>query len=173
MLYEVITDLQQFLTTNRAEYLLTPDLKMLGWLRYSLTQDSSLTDTETEFTEFSMGLAYRPVANDRFNALFRYTKQSNEPTLFQSQTLDSSTRNDIFSTDWSYQVTHKLEWVGKAAIKFSEESTVGLPTVDNEIRLLIQRFNYNFYKKFEVGAEYRIRSQSLANDQQQGRKNFV
>jgi uncharacterized repeat protein (TIGR01451 family) len=161
-------DLQQFLTTNRAEYLLTPDLKMLGWLRYSLTQDSSLTDTETEFTEFSMGLAYRPVANDRFNALFRYTKQSNEPTLFQSQTLDSSTTNDIFSTDWSYQVTRKLEWVGKAAIKFSEESTVGLPTVDNEIKLLIQRFNYNFYKKFELGAEYRIRSQSLANDQQQG-----
>jgi hypothetical protein len=40
--------------------------------------------------------------------------------------------------------------------------------VDNQIGLLIQRFNYNFYKKFELGAEYRIRSQSLANDQEQG-----
>ena len=161
-------DLQQFLTTNRLEYLLNPDLKMLGWLRYSLTKDSSLTDTETEFTEFSLGLAYRPIRNDRFNALFRYTRQSNEPTLFQSQALDSSTKSHIFSTDWSYQVTRKLEWVGKTAMKFNEESTVGLPTIDNQIGLLIQRFNYNFYKKFELGAEYRIRTQSLANDQQQG-----
>jgi outer membrane protein OmpA-like peptidoglycan-associated protein len=161
-------DLQQFLTTNRAEYLLNPDLKVLGWYRYSLTKDSSLSNTETEFNELSVGLAYRPVANDRFNALFRYTKQSNEPTLFQSQSNDSFTRTDVLSADWSYQITRKLEWVGKQAIKFTEETTSGLPTVENDTLLTIQRFNYNFYRKFELGAEYRIRSQTLADDREQG-----
>ena len=161
-------DLEQFLTTNRAEYLLNPDLKVLGWYRYSLTKDSSLSDTETEFNELSVGLAYRPVANDRFNALFRYTKQSNEPTLFQSQSNDSFTRTDVLSADWSYQITPKLEWVGKQAVKFTEGTTPGLPTVENDTLLTIQRFNYNFYRKFELGAEYRIRSQTLADDREQG-----
>ena len=161
-------DLEQFLTTNRAEYLLNPDLKVLGWYRYSYTKDSSLSTTETEFNELSVGLAYRPVANDRFNALFRYTKQSNEPTFFQSQSNDSFTETDVLSADWSYQITPKLEWVGKQAIKFSEETTSGLPTVENDTLLTIQRFNYNFYRKYELGAEYRLRSQTLADDREQG-----
>ncbi|MFQ5935414.1 MAG: hypothetical protein ACE5LB_03290, partial [Acidiferrobacterales bacterium] len=161
-------DLEQFLTTNRAELALTPDLKMLGYLRYGLTTDSSLTPEDTEFTELSMGLAYRPVANDRFNALFRYTKLSDAPTLFQSSTDATVTESDVLSADWSYQINRKLEWVGKLAFKLTEEATPGFATVDSDTTLAIQRFNYNFYRNFELGGEYRIRSQSTADDQAQG-----
>ncbi|MEE8266372.1 MAG: hypothetical protein V3R62_08485, partial [Acidiferrobacterales bacterium] len=161
-------DVKQFFTTNRAEYLLNADLKMLGYWRYSFTEDDSLGSDTTEFNELSLGLAYRPVANDRFNALFRYTKLSNAPTLFQSQSDDLITESDVLSVEWSFQITPKLEWVGKQAFKHLEEAAPSAPSIESDTYLTIQRFNYNFYKKFDVGAEYRILWQDEPKDKLQG-----
>jgi outer membrane protein OmpA-like peptidoglycan-associated protein len=161
-------DVKQFFTTNRAEYLLNADLKMLGYWRYSFTQDDSLGSDKTEFNELSLGFAYRPVANDRFNALFRYTKLSNAPTLFQAQSDDLITKSDVLSVEWSYQIRPKLEWVGKQAYKHLEEAALNSPSIESDTYLTIQRFNYNFYKKFDVGAEYRILWQDEPKDKLQG-----
>ncbi|MFQ5756455.1 MAG: OmpA family protein [Acidiferrobacterales bacterium] len=161
-------DVEQFFTTNRAEYMLNADLKMLGYWRYSFTQDDSLGSDKTEFNELSLGFAYRPVANDRINALFRYTKLSNAPTLFQSQSDALITKSDVLSVEWSYQIRPKLEWVGKQAFKHLEEAAPNSPSIESDTYLTIQRFNYNFYKKFDVGAEYRILWQDEPKDKLQG-----
>jgi hypothetical protein len=160
-------DLDQFLSTNHAEYALSPALKILGSARYSLTSDSSLGTTEAEFDELSLGLAYRPVNNDDFNLLARYTTLLDGPTAFQAQSDDLIAESEVLSVEWSHQIGPDLEWVGKQAFKNRTETTPGAPTVKTETSLTIQRLNYNFYKAFEVGAEYRILTQK-DSDQRDG-----
>jgi hypothetical protein len=160
-------DLDQFLSTNHAEYAVSPALKILGSARYSLTSDSALGTTEAEFDELSLGLAYRPVNNDDFNLLARYTTLLDGPTAFQAQSDDLIAESEVLSVEWSHQIGPDLEWVGKQAFKNRTETTPGAPTVKTETSLTIQRLNYNFYKDFEVGAEYRILTQK-DSDQRDG-----
>jgi uncharacterized repeat protein (TIGR01451 family) len=160
-------DLDQFLSTNHAEYAFTPDLKILGTARYSLTSDSAIGPTEAEFDELSIGLAYRPVNNDDFNLLARYTTLLDGPSQFQAQTDDLIAESEVLSVEWSHQVTPDLEWVGKQAFKNRVETTPGAGDVETETSLTIQRLNYNFYKDFELGAEYRVLAQQ-DSDQRDG-----
>ena len=159
-------DLDQFLSTNHAEVAVTPALKILGSARYSLTSDTTLGATEAEFDELSIGLAYRPVDNDNFNLLARYTTLLDGPTAFQAQSDDLIAESEVLAVEWSHQVTPDLEWVGKQAFKNRVETAPGRVDIETETSLTIQRLNYNFYKAFELGAEYRVLDQKHSGRRQ-------
>ncbi len=71
------------LLRNNFKYQLTPSWRLLGKLDHSIS-NSSLGDFYAGgYTEGVVGYAYRPVKNDRLNALIKYTYFYNVPTTDQ------------------------------------------------------------------------------------------
>ena len=158
----------QYLTTNKLELKLNPDFTLLGKLRYSETRDDDTNEDLAFFTEFNVGLAYRPVRFDRFNALAKYTflDQMGPQELGQVETFTSE--SDVASVEWVLDLTRKLQWVDKVAFKRETEMVGNLPSQTTHTWLWVNRLNWNFWRTFDLAAEYRIRAQREADDRKQG-----
>ncbi|MDH3646664.1 MAG: OmpA family protein [Gammaproteobacteria bacterium] len=142
----------QFITDTFAELSLNDSFTLQGKFRRSWTT-ASVSDPRASFHEESIGLAYRPINNDRFNALARITLLSEEP--LQRGIGQSPYSSRVFSTDWSYDVTSWLEWVGKEAFRIKEAEGIGLDSFTTRTHLSIQRMNINLLREFALGMEYR------------------
>jgi hypothetical protein len=158
---------EQFLSNNNLEYALGDSLAVLAKYRFSKSETSAQLTPMIDFTEASVGLAYRPVEHDRLNVLARYTRLSNTPTEFQTRNTESGLTSDIFAIDWSYQLSQHIEWVGKQALRQSEAESdpLGLQSLTS---LSIQRLNWALPMKFLFGTEYRLMTQDLADDRRSG-----
>jgi uncharacterized repeat protein (TIGR01451 family) len=161
-------DRTQYLTSNTLEIALNPDYTLLGKYRYSLTRDNDLDETEAEFEERSIGLAYRPVAHDRLNALAKYTYLSDRRPLSLGGIEPSLALLNVTSLEWSLDINRYLEWVEKGAYKVKTEETGDRPEITTHTYLLINRLNFNFSKLIALGAEYRILAQREADDRRRG-----
>ncbi len=158
---------EQMLSSTNLEWAFGNDLAMLGKYRFSKSESSTQLNRNIDFTEASVGLAYRPVEHDRLNLLTRYTRLTNTPTEFQTATDLSGQKSDIFSVDWSFQFTQRIEWVGKQAMRWSETEDDVLDPI-SMTSLSIQRINWKLTKEFLLGTEYRLLRQDIANDQRDG-----
>ena len=158
---------EQFLSTTQLKWPLGTDLSVVGKYRFSKSESQSQAERNIDFTEASIGLAYRPVKHDRLNLLTRITRLSNTPTLFQNMSMGSDVSSDIFAVDWSYQLSKRIEWVGKQAMRWSEYDDI--PGSDRSLTSLsIQRLNWRMPKDFLLGTEFRRMTQDLANDERNG-----
>src|SRR5207249_1046729 len=69
-----------WLFRNRFKLQLTPDWRMVGKLDHSSSDSSLGAFYGGGYTEVVIGYAYRPVGNDRLNALAKYTFFDNVPS---------------------------------------------------------------------------------------------
>jgi outer membrane protein OmpA-like peptidoglycan-associated protein len=158
---------EQFLSTFNMKMALGTDLSVLGRYRFSKSESSAQVDRNIDFTEASIGLAYRPVEHDRLNLMTRYTRLNNTPTEFQVASAATSMTSDIFSIDWSYQLSQRIEWVGKQALRWSESDDDPLD-LRSQTSLTLQRLNWDMPKQFLLGTEYRLMIQDIAKDRRSG-----
>ncbi|MGA1865526.1 MAG: hypothetical protein ACMUHX_10730 [bacterium] len=161
--------LTQFLTSNRVELKLNPEFTLLGKYRYSKTRDEITGETEARFEERSIGLAFRPVKNDRFNALTRYTQLTDQSPLdiADAETESLETKKDVASLETSLDSRY-LEWVSKGAAKLKLEKTVDGFSMKTHTYLMIQRLNFHIWKQIDFGTEYRILLQNESDDSREG-----
>ena len=158
----------QYLTANQLRLMLSPDYSLLGRYNYSITRDLDLDEVQARFEERSIGLAYRPVATDRFNLLSKYTQISDRAPDTLEDTESTETFSQVLSVEWSYDIKPRLEWVEKEAVKTTEEKTGDWAPVKSRTALSIHRLNYNFVSVWDFGVEYRLRSVDLTDDRQTG-----
>ena len=142
----------QFITDTFAELDLNDSFTLQGKFRRSHTTASS-SDTGASFHEESLGLAYRPVNNDRFNALARITLLSEDP--LQRGLGRAPYSSEVFSADWAYEIGARLEWVGKEAMRIKIAEGDGLDNFTTRTHLSIQRLNVDLFQEFVLGLEYR------------------
>ncbi|NNF50385.1 MAG: DUF11 domain-containing protein, partial [Woeseiaceae bacterium] len=158
---------EQFLSSTQLTLPIGTDLSVVGKYRFSKSESQAQVERNIDFTEASIGLAYRPVAHDRLNLLTRYTKLSNTPTVFQTASMNSGASSDIFAVDWSYQLSRRIEWVGKQAMRWSEydDDPLGNRSLT---ALSIHRLNWTLPRDFLLGTEFRRMTQDLADDERSG-----
>jgi outer membrane protein OmpA-like peptidoglycan-associated protein len=161
-------EMTQLLTSNDLEYKINSDFTSLGWFRWSRSYDDDLDETEASFTELSMGLAYRPVTWDRFNALAKYTwlKQNGPQEPGENEVLKPMTQ--VAAIDWSLDVTPWMEWAQKGAFRIFSEDVADMPTQTTHSFLSVSRLNFNVWSDWYLGAEYRMLLQTEADDNRQG-----
>ncbi len=159
---------QQYLTSNTIEYSLNPDYIVLAKYRYSITKNLTKGVNDARFEEQSIGLAYRPTRNDWFNALARYTRLSDMSPLNLGSTSVVTSRMDVLSVEWAYQITKKLEWSEKQALRLKRERTDKYADTETQTQLSIHRLNYTLPWQLRLGAEYRTLRQKEANDKRSG-----
>ena len=158
----------QLFSVNQLDYRLNPDFTMLLRYRYSKTRDRELNAVDARFEERSLGLAFRPVGNDRFNSLARYTRLFDQRPITPGALESSDTMMEVFSMGTVFDVTRRVEWLGKGALRRQEERVGDLPRVETKTYLTIQRLNFNVWKPIDLGLEYRILTQREADDRREG-----
>ncbi len=72
-----------WLLKNSLKYQLSPDWRLIGKFNYAQSDSSQGQFYDGSYTEAVMGYAYRPVNNDRLNALLKYTYFYNVPAAEQ------------------------------------------------------------------------------------------
>ena len=78
---------------------MNPDFTLVGKYRFSVTEDVGLNLVDAMLEERSIGIAYRPVKHDRFNALARYTRLLDQKGITVDANVANKSISDVFSGD--------------------------------------------------------------------------
>ena len=122
------------------------------------------------YNELNLGGAYRPLKNNRFNLIFKYTRLDNQDPDIQSDASDTFDKSQVFALEGVYKLSPKWSAGGKVAHK------VGTLTLRDDLDYSFSarttftgiRLNYTLLKKWDVFSEYRILRSSTAQDHKQG-----
>jgi flagellar motor protein MotB len=151
-----------WLFRNNFKLQLTPDWRLIGKLDHSVS-DSSLGEFYGGgFTEAVVGYAYRPVRNDRLNALVKYTYFYNVPTTGQLGAQDTASeylqKNHIVALDVNYDLTANWSVGSKYAYRMGQESLdrVHPNFFADPAQLEVLRADWRFRKAWESLAEVRM-----------------
>lgn len=162
-------DKRQFLIYNAIEGKVNPNTTLFAKANISQTKNTTANSTEAEYKELVTGAAYRPVSFDRLNLLARYTYLEDSSPSGQSDISNiEKERAHTLAAEAVYDLTNKWQLVEKLAYKIGEEKVTGFDFTKTQTWLTVHRLNYNLYKDWQVGAEYRKLTQKQADDSKQG-----
>jgi len=157
------------LLTSSFERQFNTDWRLLTRLNWSETQDEISGGNAAQFTEGSIGFAYRPAANDRWNVLGRYTYLYD--LVSPDQVLNRpDQRSQVLSAEALYDVSKRWEIGAKLAARRGEVrlSRDRGPWFDNGANLAVVRTRYHFANRWDGVAEYRWLENVEVNDVRKG-----
>jgi outer membrane protein OmpA-like peptidoglycan-associated protein len=112
------------LTRNSLSYQVDPDWKLFGKLNWSKTNGPASPALDASFHEVVIGAAWRPVKDDRWNALFKFTILDDQPSAAQvsaaGNTLEYAQQSRVFDIDATYQAWKWVSLGAKYAIRSGE-----------------------------------------------------
>jgi len=149
------------LLRNNFKYQLSPSWRLLGKLDYSISNSTLGDFFAGGYTEGVVGYAYRPVRNDRWNALVKYTYFYNVPTTDQLGLQQTATqflqKSHIAALDVDYDLTANWSVGGKYAYRLGEASLDRVQPVffNDTAQLAVFRMDFRFLKQWDSLAEVR------------------
>jgi len=167
-------DRTTWLMRNTASFDAGENWEMLGRFNFAISDSDQSDFLDADFIEGVVGAAYRPVNNDRLNALLKYTyfedlSPSQQISAGGTQAL-ARQKSQIFSVDAIYDVSEKLSIGGKYGFRSGEValSRTSDDFVTSDAHLGVVRLDYHVVKKWDLLLEGRVLSSSLADDQKFG-----
>jgi lipopolysaccharide assembly outer membrane protein LptD (OstA) len=165
---------KNFLTKNSLKYQISPNWRLIGRLNYSKS-DSSLGEFYGgSYTEAVMGYGYRPVDNDRLNALVKYTYFYNLPSSGQELVPNTAAsyiqKSHIVSVDAIYDLSARWSVGGKYARRMGQVSQDRVNPVffDSTADLYIARADWHVLREWDLALEGRVLSVEQAKDTRRG-----
>lgn len=165
---------KSFLTKNSLKVQINPDWRLIGRLNYSKS-DSSLGEFYGgSYTEAVVGYGYRPVSNDRLNALVKYTYFYNLPSsgqeLVPNTAASTIQKSHIVSVDAIYDLTARWSVGGKLARRTGQVSQDRVNPVffDSTADLVIVRADWHVMREWDLALEGRVLSVKQAQDSRRG-----
>jgi flagellar motor protein MotB len=167
-------EMRTWLFRNNFKLQVTPDWRLLGKLDHSVS-DSSLGEFYAGgYTEAVVGYAYRPVRNDRINALLKYTYFYNMPTTgqvgLQNTAAEFLQKSHIAALDVNYDLTANWSLGSKYAYRIGQESLdrVNPNFFNNPAQLAVLRVDWRFLKEWDGLAEVRTLNLPDINQRRRG-----
>jgi hypothetical protein len=157
---------------NSLKYQLSDNWRIIGRFNYAISE-SSLGDTfDGDYTEAILGYAYRPVHNDRLNALLKYTYFYNLPAADQISGTDTAViqRSHIGSLDVMYDLTPRWTVGGKYAYRHGQvaQDRENPEFFDSRAHLYVLRADWHFIHKWDALIEGRLLDLPEAQDRRAG-----
>lgn len=124
--------------------------------------DATDSTRDSKYAEGSIGFAYRPVASDRLNALFKYTFLYDNPGNGQvgadGTTASPAQRSNILSADVIYDLTPKLSVGAKYGFRLGEtkEKTAGASWENSQAHLAVLRADWRVVNNWDALIEGRV-----------------
>jgi hypothetical protein len=161
---------EQWVSTNRIDYKVNEDLRLLGGLNYSDTSDDVDANQNARFIESSVGFGYRPISNDRLNVLGKYTYLYDLSSLGQERTVGVDQKSNVFSLEGIYDLSKRVSLGGKFAQRTGElREGRGFGTwYQSTASLTAMRARYHLPKEWDALLEYRWLSVDEARTDRKG-----
>jgi len=163
-----------WLLKNSFKYELSPDWRLLGKFNYAVSESSLGKSYDGDYTEAVLGYAYRPVHNDRLNALFKYTYFHNIPPRDQVTGIGTASdfiqRSHIVSGDLTYDLTSRWTVGGKVAYRKGQvaQDRANPEFFDSRAYLYVARADWHFVHRWDALFEYRMLDLPDAQDRRSG-----
>jgi outer membrane protein OmpA-like peptidoglycan-associated protein len=162
------------LTRNSLTYQVDPDWRLLAKLNWSQTQADVGSALNAEYHEIVIGAAWRPVRNDRWNTLFKFTILNDEPSSAQvsaaGTAVDYAQQSRVLDMDANYQLNNWLSLGGKYALRTGElrvDQTSGA-WYQSQAQLLIARADVLVVHQWDGMLELRQLAIHETGDQRDG-----
>jgi len=163
-----------WLMRNSLSYQTSQAGRLLGKLNHSDSESSLGTFYDGGFTEAVVGYAFRPVYDDRLNAIAKYTYFYNMPASeqvgLQNVAIEFIQKSHIAAVDVTYDITPNLTVGGKYAYRLGQVSLDrdNPEYFDNTASLVVLRGDYRFRDNWEVLLEMRLLDMADLNEQRLG-----
>lgn len=163
-----------WLFRNSFKFQLTPDWRVVGKYNHAKSESSLGQFYDGGYTEAVLGYGYRPVANDRLNALAKYTYFYNVPTTDQVTPQNTMAqfiqKSHIAALDLTYDLTDSWSVGGKYAYRLGQLSLdrEAPQFFDNRAQLYILRTDLRFAGGWEGLLEGRMLDMTDLNEQRSG-----
>ena len=167
-------DRETWLTRNALGYQLDPDWRALAKFDLAVSNDTRGDFFDADFTELAIGAAWRPVDNNRWNALFKYTYFADTPPASQvganDIAADYAQRSHVLSVDAIYELNPWLTLGGKYGLRIGELKLPkdGTPWFSSNAQLFIVRADLHLVHEWDAVVEARTLSVSAADDRRSG-----
>jgi len=163
-----------WLTRNHLAYMLDPDWRMRLQLDFAFSDSSDGNSLDADYVEAIAGYAYRPVNNDRLNALLEYKYLADQAPSDQFTASGSQNefeqRSHVFSVDATYDLTPRWSIGGKYAIR-KGELRAGRGDGDwfeSTAQLGVVRLDWHVVRHWDALVEARILDIEQAEDRRGG-----
>jgi outer membrane protein OmpA-like peptidoglycan-associated protein len=149
------------LTRNSLTYQLVPDWRLFGKLNWSQTDGAADSTLLAAYHEVVLGAAWRPVRNDRWNTLFKFTLLEDQPSIAQinspGNSINYAQQSRVFDIDTNFQATGWFSVGAKYAIRTGEiKSTApGGDWFASQAQLWIARGDFLMPRKWDGMIELR------------------
>jgi flagellar motor protein MotB len=163
-----------WLLKSNLQYQLDPSWRFLAKLNLSNSESSQGEFFDGKFTEAVLGYGYRPVTNDRWNSLFKYTYFFNLPATEQVTTLNTPVefiqKSHIFSIDSIVDLSRRWSLGGKYAYRLGQVSQdrVNVEFFDSSAHLYVLRADWHFVHQWDALIEGRLLDLPEAEDRRSG-----
>jgi hypothetical protein len=163
-----------WLFRNSFKFQLTPDWRLVGKFNHAKSKSSEGQFYDGGYTEGVIGYGYRPVDNDRLNALAKYTYFYNVPTTEQVTPTNTLAqfiqKSHIAALDLTYDLTDRWSLGGKYAYRLGQVSLdrEAQQFFDNTAQLYILRTDLQFGRRWEGLVEGRMLDMTDLNEQRSG-----
>ncbi len=149
-------DSDQVVSSSRMDFRYSPSIRFLGRLNLSETEDNADPNFDAKFTEGQIGMAYRPVHNNRFNMLAKYTYLYDLRGFDQQQT-NTDQRSNIWSVEGLYQFNPNWGLGAKYAYRHGELRTDrnSGDWFESTTNFFAVRGRYHLIREWDALAEYR------------------
>lgn len=139
------------------------DWRVLANLDAVISDSDGSSIRDGDYIEASLGAAYRPIANDRFNALFKYIYLQDLPSPEQVSAITGTelgplTRAHILSVDGIYDVNRYLSVGAKYGFRISESAPRDdrEDFTDSSAHLGVLRADFHVVRNWDLLAEGRV-----------------
>ena len=154
-------DRDTWLLSGGTSYQTSDDWRVLTKFDAFVSDSDQSSFLDGEFIEASVGYAYRPVENNRFNGLMKLSYLRDLPASEQLTVDDSdegpSQKSVIASVDVNYNISPKLTLGGKYGYRFGEVAPRGTDDfVQSSAHLGVLRADWHVVHKWDVMAEGRV-----------------
>jgi outer membrane protein OmpA-like peptidoglycan-associated protein len=163
-----------WLMRNAFGYQVDPSWRLLGKLNFSTSTSSQGAFQDGNFAEVVAGAAYRPVTDDRWNTLMKYTYFFDVPAPDQltaaGETANYSQKSHVFAIDSIYDVKPWMSLGGKVAYRISElrQKQPEGDWFDSRAEFLAVRADWHWIRRWDAVAEWRTLSAPEASDARAG-----
>ncbi|MEK7307602.1 MAG: hypothetical protein AAB089_00880, partial [Nitrospirota bacterium] len=159
----------QYLSYTALQWQVDRDTTLFGKINLSESKNTTLDRTEAKYKEIVFGSAYRPVNFDALNLLAKYTYLEDETSIGQTDMSNiQEQRAHVLAGEAVYDLNADWQLVEKLALKIGNEKVTGFDFTKTQTWLWINRVNYNLYRNWQIGAEYRMLVQEQAKDMKKG-----
>ena len=121
-----MSERKTWLFRNSFKFQLNPDWRVVGKYNHAKSESSLGQFYDGGYTEAVLGYGFRPVSNDRLNALAKYTYFYNVPTTEQVTPTNSAAqfvqKSHVAALDLTYDLTDNLSIGGKYAYRLGQLS---------------------------------------------------